>query len=325
MKNKELIVGLFAAVTLVLLYFGFNFLKGTDFFSSNNKYYTVFDNVDQLAVGNSVLVNGFAVGRVSKISIMKNRQDKVLVELNIDSNIKLGDSSKAILNSDFLGTKSILISIGRIKKELKPRDTLKSEVAKGMLDVLSETATPVADNLQTTLRKFNEIIDKLTKNATQLEVIFEKFKATPDLLNKTIVNANGKMDEMSGSFKSVTDNLNNTLRELEPTVKNFKTISDSLKRLQLNQTITKTQQTLTSLNETLSQLKKGDNTVSKLMTEDSLYVNLNHLLLSLDSLAAHLNNNPKHFLAPLGKSKNKIERDKRKEEEERRKKAEKKQ
>jgi phospholipid/cholesterol/gamma-HCH transport system substrate-binding protein len=45
------------------------------------------------------------------------------------------------------------------------------------------------------------------------------------------------------------------------------------------------------------------------MTEDTLYVNLNKLLVSLDSLAKHFNENPKHFMAPLGKSKKKIERD----------------
>jgi phospholipid/cholesterol/gamma-HCH transport system substrate-binding protein len=52
--------------------------------------------------------------------------------------------------------------------------------------------------------------------------------------------------------------------------------------------------------------------MSKLMTEDSLYVNLNSLLISIDSLASHFNQNPKHFLGPLGKSRKKIERDLRK-------------
>ena len=45
------------------------------------------------------------------------------------------------------------------------------------------------------------------------------------------------------------------------------------------------------------------------MTEDTLYVNLNKLLLSLDTLAKHFNENPKHFMAPLGKSRDKIQRD----------------
>ena len=48
--NKEVKVGLFMTITLVMLYFGFNYLKGIDFFSSTNKYYAIYDNVDQLAV-----------------------------------------------------------------------------------------------------------------------------------------------------------------------------------------------------------------------------------------------------------------------------------
>jgi phospholipid/cholesterol/gamma-HCH transport system substrate-binding protein len=79
--------------------------------------------------------------------------------------------------------------------------------------------------------------------------------------------------------------------------------------VELNATLEKTQAALVSLNETMARFKSGDNTVSRLMTEDSLYVNLNRLLVSLDSLANHLNQNPKHFMAPLGKSRKKIEKD----------------
>ncbi len=315
MKNKEFKVGLFVATGLALLYLGFNYLKGIDFFSATNKYYAIYDNVDQLDVSNPILVNGFAVGRVSNIKILQDQQNRILVELDIDSDVKLGDSTKAILNSDFLGGKSILLSIGKITEVLQPNDTLLTEVAKGMFDVISETATPVADNLQTTLRKFNLIIDNLTKNSQQLEVIFEKLLITPDLINQTLKTTNGKVEDVSGSFKEVALNLNATLLELQPTLQNFKTISDSLKQLELNETIAKTQVTLANLNQTLGKLNRSDNTAGKLMTEDSLYNNLNNLLMHLDTLATHFNNNPKHFLAPLGKSTKKIEREKRKEEE----------
>jgi len=315
-KNKEFKVGLFVAAGLVLLYLGFNYLKGIDFFSSTNKYYAVYDNVDQLAVSNPILVNGFAVGRVSNIKIMQDKQNKILVELDIDADVQLGDSTKAILNSDFLGGKSILLSIGKVTTPLKPKDTVLTEVAKGMLDVLSETATPVADNMQTTLRKFNLIIDNLTRNSQQLGLILEKMAVTPELINQTLRTTRGKVEDLSGNFKTVAENMNNTLNELRPTLQNFKVISDSLKQLELNETIAKTQLTLVHLNETLTKLNKGDNSAGKLMTEDSLYNNLNNLLKRLDSLAIHFNNNPRHFLAPLGKSSRKIEKDRRKEEDE---------
>ncbi len=314
MKNKEFKVGLFVAITLVLLYFGFNFLKGIDFFSTTNKYYVMYDNIDELAVSNPVLVNGFAVGRVSHISIMQKKQNKVLVELMIDSDIKMGDSTQAILNSDFLGGKSILLSIGKITAPLKPKDTLIAVVAKGMLDLLSETATPVADNVGTTLRKFNIILDNLSKNSQQLDTIFLRLQATPLLINRTLSTTNGSIEELTTSFKSVANNLNGTLTELKPAVTNFKVFSDSLKRMQLNQTVREAKQTVEKLNAMMDKFGESNGTIKKLMTEDSLYVNLNKLLINLDTLANHFNNNPKHFLAPLGKSKSRIERDRKKEE-----------
>lgn len=306
--SKEVKVGLFMVVSLVLLYVGFNYLKGIDFFSSTKKYYAVYNNVDKLMPSNQVYINGYAVGRVSKIQYQQQR-NRVLVEMEIGSDIVLGDSTVAILNGDILGTKFIQLNVGSIENPLKPKDTLRSEVAKGIADFLAENAAPVADNLQSTLRKLNTILDNLGKNSEKLDEIFNDFKATPKLLNSTLSNTNSKMDGLADNLKAVTENVNGALAELKPTLSNFKSFSDSLKSVEMNATLTKAQQALTKLNETLGRLSKGDNTMSKLMMDDTLYVNLNKLLLSLDTLATHMNENPKHFFAPLGKSRSKIQRD----------------
>src|SRR5260221_2593549 len=315
MKYKELKVGLFSAIALVLLYFGFNFLKGHDFLESKKIYYAAYDNIDQLAVSNPVLVNGYAVGRVSHITIMQNKGNHVLVEMEIDADIVITDSTKAILTSDFLGSKSVLLKIAHAKKILKPGDTLKTEVAKGMLDVLSETATPVATDLQTTLRKFNVAIDNFSKIFDKLDLILTKLQTTPGLINQTLVTTNSNIEGLSASFKNDAEKISVLIDELKPTLANFKVLSDSLKRLRLNETLMKTQHTLASLNRTLAKLSKGDNTMGKLMTEDSLYVNLNKLLINMNELSKNFNTNPNQFLAPLGKSKEKIARDRKKEEE----------
>jgi phospholipid/cholesterol/gamma-HCH transport system substrate-binding protein len=302
--SKEIKVGLFMVVSLVLLYAGFNYLKGIDFFSSATKYYAVYRNVDKLMPSNQVYINGYSVGRVSNIQFQQQK-NRVVVEMEINSDIILGDSTVALLNGDILGTKFIQLDVGSIANPLEPKDTVRSEIAKGIADFLTE---PVAD-LQSTLRKLNFILDNLGRNSEKLDEIFDGFKSTPIILNKTLRNANGKMDSLSYSFKTVATNLNRTLDKLQPTLANFKTISDSLKSVELNKTLTKAQQALTKLNITLDKMSKGDNTMSKLMTEDTLYVNLNKLLVSLDSLSKHFNENPKHFMAPLGKSRKKIEKD----------------
>jgi phospholipid/cholesterol/gamma-HCH transport system substrate-binding protein len=125
------------------------------------------------------------------------------------------------------------------------------------------------------------------------------------------------LDVLADEFKKISSGLDNTLTNLKPILSNFKTVSDSLKAMRLNQTLEKTQSALQGINETFAKLRKGDNTASKLLTEDTLYVNLNRLLTSLDSLAKHMNDYPDHFFAPLGKSHKKVMKDREKAEEER--------
>jgi phospholipid/cholesterol/gamma-HCH transport system substrate-binding protein len=307
--SKEFKVGLFMAVALVLLYFGFNFLKGIDFFSSTAKYYAVYNNVDKLTESNQVFLNGFSVGRVGDIEILQGNGNLVLVTLEIDSDIQLTDSTTAILTGDFLGNKSILLQNVTGSIILEPGDTLRSNMDRGITDILAESAVPVADNLQITLRKFNVLVDNLTRNTQQLDTIFSRLVTTPYHLNNALSSASNSVQDLAADYRAVAQNLNTALEDLRPTMTNLRSLSDSLKVLELSATIAKTQAALESFNATLGRMSSNDNTVGKMLTEDELYQNLNNLLLNLDTLADHFNANPRHFLSPLGKSKKKIERD----------------
>lgn len=306
--SKEFKVGLFMVIALALLYFGFNFLKGIDFFSTTNKYYAIYQNVDKLTESNQIFLNGYAVGRVSNIEIQQNK-DRVIVELDIDSDIVLTDSSIAMLNGEILGGRFIQLDVRNGGKKLDPKDTMRSEVAKGIMDFITQNAQPVASSLTTTLKKVNELLENLSGNSKRLDTLFTGLQSTPRLLNTTLTTANSNINDLGANFKTVATNLNGTLEELKPTIANLHVVSDSLKMMELNGTVKKAQQSLTKLNETLARLNKGDNTMSKLLTEDTLYVNLNKMLQSIDSLANHFNNNPRHFLSPLGKSNKKIEKE----------------
>lgn len=302
-------------VAIVLLYFGFNFLKGIDFFASNHNYYAIYENADKLTQSNQIFMNGVAVGRVSDITIVQNKENRVVVELEIDSDIILNESTVAILTGDFLGNKAIMLDIGSGGKQLSPNDTVQSALDRGITDILAQSAVPVADNLQITLRKFNVLVESLTRNTQRLDTIFMGLERTPILLNRSLYTAQNNINDLSLSFKEVADNVNGVLTEIKPAMSNFRSLSDSLKSIQVSGTVKKLNQTLAGLNESLGRLNKGDNTASKLLMDDELYVNLNKLLLNLDTLANHFDKNPKHFMAPLGMDKKKIERELRKQQE----------
>lgn len=301
-------------IGITILYLGFNYLKGIDFFSSSTKYYAVYNNINGLNVSNPVYINGFAVGRVSRIELLQPSQDKVLVELDIKGNVILGDSSYATLNSDFLGNKSILINTGNLNIPLASGDTLIAVLDKGITELLAESAQPVASNLESTIKKINAILDNLTGNSGKINSIMENLEATTRTLQYTIRQTGANFENLSLKFQEVGDTLNYTAGLTNQSLRNMSVFTDSLKRVELNKTLREIDQAVASLNDAINSFSTSQGTLGKLMNDDSLYVNLNKAALNLNDLLTHFNENPKHFLGPLGKSREKIEKDLRKQE-----------
>ena len=191
--NKEVKVGIIGVIGLVFFYLGSNFLKGIDFFSPINRYYALYENVDGLIVANPIIVNGFTVGRVSDIKILQNRENKILVSMDIDEGLIIGSNSKATLSSnDFLGSKAIVLTIGDITNPIDEGDTINSEIAGGLSELL-EKATPITDNLGVTISRLNDILSSL--------------RGSGDMITNTL-----------GNLNDVLSNTNNLIDNNEPAV-----------------------------------------------------------------------------------------------------------
>lgn len=308
--SKEFKIGLLTIVSAAMLYFGFNFLKGTDFFSPTNHYYALYPTVDGLKVSNPVIVNGFSVGRVSSIRILQDRDNMVLVELMIDEDIMLGDSTKAKLyNVDFLGSKAIELAIGPVGTPLEDGDTLISEVDKGVTEFLKESALPVADNLGITIRRINEILLGLQGSGEKINATIGQLEVMATQVNGIISENRAETAEIMANLQALTRQLSATISKVDPVLENASGALEKVNTLELQQTIAETQQLLAHVNQTLDMFNKGQGTVGRLLKEDSIYTNLNKAIVDLDSLVNHMNAYPKHFFAPLGKSRKKIERD----------------
>ncbi len=307
--SKEVKVGAFAVFAITILYLGFNYLKGIDFLSNTSKYYVIYEDVAGLTKSNPVKISGYSVGRVSNIKLLQNQRNQVLVELDIDSEIVLGDTALAKLNSDLLGGVSIILFPGSLEKMLTPGDTLNSRIDPDLTELFKESAQPISDNLQVTMRKLNILLDDLSGSGAELKKSLASFTKLSDNLNARIYENRTSLKTTLTEFAKLSKNLNQTVLDLKPTLDNFKVLSDSLTHLELNTTLQKVDALLAEFTKTAQMLQNDSSTIGKLMTDDQLYESMSRTMADLDSLLVHINENPKHFFSPLGKSKKKIEKE----------------
>ncbi|MFT7029651.1 MAG: phospholipid/cholesterol/gamma-HCH transport system substrate-binding protein, partial [Marinoscillum sp.] len=293
--SKEFKVGLIALIAGALMYYGFNFLKGKDFFSPTNKYYAIYNKVDGLNKSNPVIINGLTVGRVGKIRLLQSEENLILVELNIDDAIVLGDSTVAALsNTDFLGSKGVILTVNSIERPLIPGDTLISVIDKGLEDILA-SAEPVANNLNTTITRINEILIGLKGSGETINVTLNELKKTTISVNEIIGQNQNKLAQIMNQTSLLVQNLNRKLDGIDPVFAKTEGLLDSLSNLQINETLATIRAAVNGLNETVASITNEEGTLGKLISNDSLYNSIDQTMSDLDQLIIHMDQYPKHF------------------------------
>ena len=127
--SREFKIGFFGILMIAALYWGVNFLKGTDLFTSSVHYYAAYDQVNGLQPSAAVVIKGYKGGTISDISYDPQRANNVVVEFAIKSKFKIPKDTKARIFSDgIMGGKSIELELGRSDAYLHEGDTLFSEI-----------------------------------------------------------------------------------------------------------------------------------------------------------------------------------------------------
>lgn len=296
--SKEFKVGLMGIISLAIFYFGFNYLKGIDFFSSNSTYYALYKNIDGLSPSNPVIINGLTVGRVGKIKILQNKNDRILVELNVDSDIQVRKGSTAkLFNLDFLGSKAIELILSDSTTEVyESGDTLLSEVDQGITAFLEQSAGHMADNLGATIGRINDILDSFKGNSEKINHSLSNIEGITKELNKSLPALITELKSTLNSYKRNSDEISGFMADIKPTTDHLASFSDSLANLQLGTMINELTLTLNKLNVVLDSVNQGQGTIGKLISDDSLYIYLSNTARDLDLLLVDLEARPERYV-----------------------------
>jgi phospholipid/cholesterol/gamma-HCH transport system substrate-binding protein len=308
--KKEFKVGLVVIISIGLLIFGFNFLKGIDIFKKETKIYALYEKNDGLMEASPLLISGFKVGQVNKLDLIQcDTSYKVLVTFILNDNVSIPKNSIArLVSQDLLGTKAVSIEMGDSLVMLNAGDTLKTALEIGLKDEVNRTLQPLKikidgliGNMDSVVTIVNQIMNSNVRNG--LIESFESIRNAVIALNHSshkidtmITQEQGRIVGIINKINSITENINNNNEKISHVINNFSNISDSLAQANVKSTIENTNHALTQANIILDQINKGEGSVGKLLKNDSLYVNLNKSAQDLDKLMKDIRINPDRYL-----------------------------
>ena len=230
---------------------------------------------------------------------LEQQKGFIVVSIDIDEGLVISkDASATLANDGLFGGKAIVLNVGSAEELAQPGDTLSSEMDEGMFDQFE----PVADNLNTTLAKLNDVLDELS--ATDISGTVDTLKYSIGKITQKVDNL--QVEKVISSTDSLLLSIQDRSLELKGLITSSTNLMDSLNNLPLKETLVKVNTSLDYVNDLLMAVQSDSGTVGKLLQSDSLYNNLNKLLVDMDELVIHFNNYPKDFMKPLGRKNKKL-------------------
>ena len=287
--TREVKVGLMAAVAVFVLYFGLNFLKGINVFSSEGNYYGVYENIGGLVPSSPVYVKGFKVGQVDEIKYDFSKQKSFVVRISVSKDIKLPKGTIIELFDDgLMGGKAIQLVYAPITSSeamYAPGDTIETNVSTGLMGKLSGDLLPKIQSISTQA-------DSLIRS---VRVLVE----SKDLKNSlsSIEHITSDLAESSTQLKRMMKNdVPHILSDVNSVTSDLKQISGNLKKVDFEATFASINHTIANLSLLSDKMNSSEGTIGSLLNNKDLYMNLSNTAASADKLMIDLQKNPKRYV-----------------------------
>lgn len=301
--SNETKVGILATVAIVLLFIGYSFLKGNDVFSSDNTFYTTYDTVDGLTPSKPVLVNGYQIGRVSKMILQPD--GKIKTEFKINSRYDVPKNTIARISStDLLGSKAIVFDMGNSTEMAEDGAFLTSGVQANIMDKvepIQKRIETITIKLDSTLSVVNTVLDKqfqddFKNSIHSISTSLKNVEGITKDVEGLVGNEKGRLNRIMANLESISSNFAQNGEKINTIMANLSNITDKAARLDFEQTIQKVNATMSDFQGITNKINSGKGSIGLLLNDDELYNNLNNASKEMDNLMKDVKEQPGKYI-----------------------------
>lgn len=288
--GKELKIGVFAVVVLLVTWWGIKWLSGQNLLHRSDVYYAYYDNVAGLQESSRVKLRGVDVGNVRAVELGR---DSVKVTLTIERgyiDLIPKNSIAEIYSVGFMGGVEIQILRGDAEESIEPHDMLIGRVKPDMLGELTTKGTELMEGMTQTVESVNRL---LTENSRQLTSFVANLERVSISVEAIIASSKGKIDAALTDMQNFTSVLAESTDNIERIIENFDALSADVAEREL---VSKLTTAVEGLNSALEALNEGDGTAAMLLSDKALYESLTEAGDNLGMLLEDLRSNPTKYV-----------------------------
>ncbi len=302
--SKELKAGLIALFAIVGFIYLFQFMKGRKVFSTDNFYYSNFDNVEGLQVSNPVSINGLKIGQVEEIKPMFLPSGGLYFKVKISADSEYSFSKKStveIFEPGIMSGKELRINIDTKGPIAQSGDVLQGAFKPSMLNSISSQVGPVKDQVQDVLVKMDTLLSNANsitdvRNQQEIRQLLLGLNRTIQSFESTAGRTSDLISNNDPRVKKILDNANLATLSARLAIDKYGRVAEQVDTKQLNNTIDKLNITADKLNNVVSKIERGEGSLGKLTNDEELYRNLNETSKNLNILVEDIKNNPKKYI-----------------------------
>lgn len=292
--SPEIKTAIMMIAVIGLFIFGYSYLKSNDIFSKDRTFFAVYDDVEGLAVGTPVTINGFQVGSVQKISFLDN-SGELIVKFRVENDFKFNSNSLAnIYETGLIGGKAIAIVPSSKPPLAQSGDTLKSAISPGLTELVNDKLSPLQDKIEAmivnadiVLQNINSILDEPTR--ANIKTSIDGFSSSMQELDQLGKSLNAIVSGQDGNLKQ-------TMTDLSNASKNLSNITSDVANANIGTTLNELQNVTSSLSNILKKIESGNGSAGKLLNDEALYTNLSEASSALNLLLEDMRENPKRYV-----------------------------
>ena len=293
--TKEVRIALVTIAGIVLLFFGLNFLKGRALFSNRNIYFARFSDISGLSASNPIYADGYQVGIVRSINYNYERSGIVLVQFEVDNDLRIPKGSSAEIESDLMGNvKMNLLLANNPHERLEVGDTIQGGINGGMLGSVGQLM-PMVEKMLPKLDSILSNVNMLLADPALSQTLHNAQATTANLVVSTR-ELNTLMASLNHRVPGMMNKADYVLSEAGQTMHNTKTLTSNLAAVDVAGTMAKVDKTLANVQQFTDRLNSKNSSLGLLMNDASLYNNLNTTVLSADSLLSDFKARPKRYI-----------------------------